>query len=470
MEYKWTALSNTTIGTLMASLDRNIVVIALPTIAIDLHTSILTLVWIALGYWIVTASVLLTFGRLADMFGRVKLYNIGFVLFTIGSALCSISYSGEQLIIFRLVQSIGAAFLFSNSAAIITDVFPEKERGKALGLNQISIVIGSVIGLTLGGFLTSYLGWRSIFWINIPIGLFASIWAFTKLKELGTINKEKIDWFGNITLFGGLILLLIAITFGSFQILNLFQIILFVLCSFILLLLFYIIEKKIDEPMFDFSLFKLKYFAHGIFAIFLNALARGAFTLVMAFYLQGPSMNLNPLNAGIYLIPISLSLAISAPISGWLYDRYNLRLIIPTGLLISAIGFLILTTIGPKISLYNGMLPLVLIGAGMGIFASPNRASIMSSVPPYRRGVAAGISTMLVMSGSSFSIGMVFLIFVQFMPSYQVQRIFVGSYTSISNSNLFINNFINSLHFIFFMSAMLMIISIIPPLLRKFTK
>ncbi len=454
----------------MASLDRNIVVIALPTIAIDLHTSVLTLVWIALGYWIVTASVLLTFGRLADMFGRVKLYNIGFVLFTIGSALCSISYSGEQLIIFRLVQSIGAAFLFSNSAAIITDVFPEKERGRALGLNQISIVIGSVIGLTLGGFLTSYLGWRSIFWINIPIGLFASIWAYTKLKELGTIKKEKIDWYGNITLFGGLILLLIAITFGSFQILNQFQIILFVFCSFIFLILFYIIEKKISAPMFDFALFKLKYFTFGTFAIFLNALARGAFTLVMAFYLQGPSMNLNPLNAGIYLIPISLSLAISAPISGWLYDRYNLRLIIPTGLLISSIGFLILTTIGPKISFYDEMLPLVLVGAGMGIFASPNRASIMSSVPPYRRGVAAGISTMLVMSGSSFSIGMVFLIFVQFMPLFQVQRIFVGSFTSISNSTLFINNFINSLHFIFFISAMLMIISIIPPVLRRFTK
>ena len=377
----------------MASVDRNIVVIALPTIAIDLHTSILTLVWIALGYWIVTASVLLTFGRLSDMFGRVKLYNIGFILFTIGSTLCSVSYSGEQLIIFRTVQSIGAAFLFSNSATIITDVFPEKERGRALGLNQISIVIGSVIGLTLGGFLTSYLGWRSIFWINIPIGLFASIWAYTKLKEFGTIKKEKIDWFGNITLFGGSILLLVAITFGSFQILNQLQIVLFVLCSLILFILFYIIEKKISEPMFDFSLFKLKYFTHGIFTIFLNALARGAFTLVMAFYLQGPSMNLTPLHTGMYLIPISLSLAIFAPISGWLYDKYNLRLIIPTGLLISAIGFLILTTIGPKISFYDVMLPLVLVGAGMGIFASPNRASIMSSVPSYRRGVASGIRT-----------------------------------------------------------------------------
>ena len=182
MQYKWIALSNTTIGTLMASLDRNIVVIALPTIASMLHASLITLVWIALGYWVVTASVLLNFGRLADMFGRVRLYNVGFVLFTVGSALCSIAYTGEQLIVFRIVQAIGAAFLFSNSAAILTDTFPENERGRALGLNQVSIVIGSVIGLTLGGFLTSYLGWRSIFWINIPIGAFATIWAYLKLR------------------------------------------------------------------------------------------------------------------------------------------------------------------------------------------------------------------------------------------------------------------------------------------------
>jgi MFS family permease len=186
------ALSNTTIGTLMASLDRNIVIIALPSIAYELHASLLTLVWIAIGYWVVTASVLLTFGRLADMFGRVKLYNMGFAVFTIGSALCSISSTGEQLIVFRVVQAVGAAFLFSNSAAIITDVFPENERGRALGLNQVSIVVGSVIGLALGGFLTSYLGWRSIFWINIPIGIFATFWAYSKLKELGTIKKEKI--------------------------------------------------------------------------------------------------------------------------------------------------------------------------------------------------------------------------------------------------------------------------------------
>src|SRR5690348_5703765 len=329
----------------MASLDRNIVIIALPNISSDLHTSLLTLVWIAMGYWVITAAVLLTFGRLADMFGRVKLYNLGFVVFTVGSALCSISVSGEQLIVFRAIQALGAAFLFSNSAAILTDAFPEMERGRALGLNQMAIVVGSVIGLAFGGFLTSYLGWRSIFWINIPIGIFATVWSYTELQELGTIRKEKIDWLGNATLSGGLLFLLIGITFGAFQIIDLFEISLFVIGGSSLLTLFYFIEKKVSKPMFDLSLFKLRLFTGGNIAIFLNSLARGSFSLVMAFYLQGPSMKLSPLNAGVYLIPVSLALAIFAPISGWLYDRYKLQIFTPLGLLISATGFLILTRI-----------------------------------------------------------------------------------------------------------------------------
>ena len=227
------------------------------------------------------------------------------VLFTVGSALCSIAYTGEQLIVFRIVQAFEAAFLFSNSAAILTDTFPENERGKALGLNQVSIVVGSVIGLTLGGFLTVYLGWRSIFWINIPIGVFATIWAYLKLRELGTIRREKIDWQGNVTLASGLLFILIGITFASFQIFTFVQNSFIIILGFALLIIFYFVEKHELRPMFDFSLFRIKLFTGGNIAIFLNALARGAFTLVMAFYLQGSSMNLSPLEAGIYLILVS---------------------------------------------------------------------------------------------------------------------------------------------------------------------
>lgn len=244
MNYKWITLSNTTIGTLMASLDRNIVLIALPTIALDLHTSFFTLVWIVLVYWLVTASVLLNFGRLSDMFGRVKLYNMGFALFTLGSGLCSISQTGEQLILFRIIQALGAAFLFSNSAAIINDTFAENERAKALGLNQTSIVVGSVIGLVLGGFLTSYLGWRSIFWVNLPIGIFATIWSYAKLRELGVIRKEKIDWLGNTTFAGGLSMILLGVTLATFKIINPYEIFLSIIGGFSASVIYHYREKK----------------------------------------------------------------------------------------------------------------------------------------------------------------------------------------------------------------------------------
>lgn len=450
----------------MASLDRNIVIIALPSIANELHTSLITLVWIAIGYWVVTASMLLTFGRLADMFGRVKLYNLGFALFTIGSGLCCVSQTGEQLIVFRIIQALGAAFIFSNSSAILSDSFPESERGKALGINQISIVVGSVMGLVIGGALTSYFGWRSIFWINIPIGIFATIWAFSKLKELGTIKKEKIDWLGNLLFAGGLISILLGITFGSFHLLNIFEITIFILAGISLLVLFYKNEKKVSFPMMDLSLFKLRLFTSSNIAIFFNSLARGAFTFVMVFFLQGPTMLLNPLESGIYLIPVSLALAIVAPITGWFYDKYRSQIISQTGLIVSAIGFILLATMGSRISYVDAILPLALIGAGMGIFTSPNRATIMNSVPPNRRGVAAGISTTLVMAGSAFSIGLVFLIFSALLPAEVVVVLFSGSTNSTNQDSIQFNDadldrFILSIHAIFIISAVLMVTSVL---------
>jgi EmrB/QacA subfamily drug resistance transporter len=470
----------------MASLDTNIIIIALPTIVSDIHVSLLTLVWIVLGYSLVTASILLNLGRLSDMFGRVKLYNIGFIIFTIGSALCSLSQTGEQLLLFRIIQSLGAAFLLSNSAAIITDAFPENERGEALGLNQISIVVGSVMGLVFGGFLTSYLGWRSIFWINIPIGVFATIWSHTKLRELGTIKKEQIDWIGNATFAIGLFLILVGITFGSFQILNSipFGMYLFIIVGLSLIGLFVFVERNVIKPMIDLSLFKMSSFIGGNISIFFNAIARGAFTLIMTFYLQGPTMRLSPLDAGVYLLPVSIALSIFGPFSGWLSDRYGSRVISPIGLFISAIGFFMLTSLGIKSTFIETLLPLAMIGAGMGIFASPNRASIMNSVPRYQRGIAAGTSTMFVLSGSTLSIGLAFLIMSHTMPLNYIESIFLGTMETTTKDNIkssnnnnsnnnnntksviTTTNFLSSLHYIFFLSAILMLISIIPSCIR----
>jgi len=496
----------------MASLDTNIIIIALPIIISDIHISLLTLIWIVLGYSLVTASILLNLGRLSDMFGRVKLYKLGFIIFTIGSAFCSISQTGEQLLLFRLIQSLGAAFLFSNSAAIITDAFPENERGKALGLNQISIVVGSVMGLLVGGILASTLGWRSIFWINIPIGIFAVVWCHSKLHELGTIKREKIDWIGNITLAIGLLFILIGITFGPFQILNNFPFGMYSIVSIGLLFigLFVIIELKVIKPMIDLSLFKIRSFLGGNISIFFNSIARGAFILIMTFYLQGPTMKLTPFEAGIFLLPVSIALSIFGPLSGWISDRYGSRAISSLGLLISSIGFFMLMNLGMKSIFTDTLLPLSLIGAGMGIFASPNRAAIMNAVPKYQRGIAAGTSTMFVLSGNTLSIGLAFLIMSNTMPVNYIESIFLGTIDTTSdhmtkndiinikdhnNNNKssvikqrnekinvknnkeinfialdttsIINNFLKSLHYIFLLSGILMLISIVPSYMKN---
>ncbi|MGB6534323.1 MAG: MFS transporter, partial [Candidatus Nitrosopolaris sp.] len=333
--------------------------------------------------------------------------------------------------------------------------------------NQTTIVVGSVVGLVFGGFLATYLGWRSIFWINLPIGIFATIWSHAKMKELGTIGKEKIDWLGNATFAGGLFLILLGVTFGSFKTINLFLTFLSIATGMSMLVFFTLIEKRVPRPMFDLSLFKIRIFTGGNIAIFLNALARGAFTLIMSFYLQGPSMKLSALNAGIYLIPVSIALATFAPLSGWLYDKYKLRMSAALGLLISSIGFFLLIKISATTSFYQIVLPLFLVGAGMGIFASPNRASIMTSVPIYRRGASAGISTSFVMTGNAFSIGLVFLIMTNVIPTHAAEQLFSSSFpTSSQFSTATVVKFLSSVRLIFFVSAIMMLASVIPSIIK----
>lgn len=478
--YKWIALSNTTLGTILASLDTNIIFIALPVISSELNASLNTMVWIVIGYSLVTASILLNFGRLSDIFGRVKLYRLGFTIFTLASALCSLSQTGEQLVLFRFIQAIGAAFIFSNSVAILTDAFPVNERGKALGINQVAIMFGSVLGLVLGGFLTSFLGWRSIFWINIPIGLIGIFLSYTNLKEIGSFKREKIDWLGNISFASGLFLILIAITFGSFGILsNLSSLFLLCIGSFSLLIIFPLIEKYVSKnyQLFDLSLFKIKTFLGGNMAILLNSIARGGFILLISFYLQSTFMNLSPFEVGIYFIPVSVTIAIFGPLSGWLSDKYGHRFFSGLGLFISGIGFLLLTQLEVRSSFIDLLLPFVLLGAGMGIFASPNRSSIMNSVPSNRRGVSASTGTTLFYIGRSLSIGLSFLILVGFLPSEEVKEIIYDFKTNDSPYSHFDSKeralstedigfteekFLDAIHIIFFVSAVIVFVSIIP--------
>jgi len=450
----------------MASLDTNIVLIALPTISRELKaTSFFDLLWVLLGYQLVNGSLLVNFGRLSDMFGRVRLYTFGFALFTASSALCSLAQTGEQLIAFRLLQGVGSAFLFSNSGAIITDAFPESERGKALGINQVSIVIGSLLGLVLGGVLTTLAGWQSIFYVNIPIGIFATVWSHYRLKELAEIRKgQKIDFLGNVTFAGGLATLLAAVTLYAVSLLDLDRFFLLLALGLALLSVFVFIEQRVKEPMLDLELFRIRLFSAGTVASLLNSLARGAVTLVLTFYLQGPSMGLNPLTAGVFLIPISVSLACLGPLSGHLSDKYGQRFFATLGLVVSIIGFLQLATIGRTVTFWQLAIPLAFVGAGMGLFQSPNRASIMNSVPAWARGIASGTSTTVLVAGMSFSIGLAFFVLTSNVPIADLQDIFVGG-TALSTAP-WVNSFIDSIHNVYYISTVFLLLGIIPSALR----
>ena len=467
MKYKWIVLSNTTVATLMAAIDTNIVLISLPTIGRQLpDTTATTLLWILLGYSLLTAVVLLNFGRLSDMFGRVRLYILGFAIFTIGSLLCGLSQTGLELVLFRLVQAVGAGFLFANSAAIITDAFPPNERGRALGINQISIVVGAVAGLILGGVITSTIGWRWIFFVNVPIGVFATLRARVDLKELALREEHpQIDWLGNVAFALGLTLVLAGVTLGALGDLDGTEAIGTAIAGGGMLLAFVWVESWVPSPMLDLSLFRNRVFSTSTTATLMNAIARGAFTFVLVFYLQGPPRYLDPFTAGLFLIPVSASLATFGPVSGWLSDRYGPTWFTIFGLLISASGFLWLGTIGPSDSFVQLTAPLILVGTGMGLFAAPNRATMMTAVPPNRRGVASGIGTTFLNTGATLSLGVTLVIMSTVVPRSALETILTGG--TVSGGSVGVAaGFLESIHLIFFVSAGLILLSLIPIGLR----
>ncbi|HTZ62339.1 MAG TPA: MFS transporter [Thermoplasmata archaeon] len=466
MKYKWLVLSNTTVATLMAAIDTNIVLISLPTIGRQLPgTNATTLLWILLGYSLLTAVVLLNFGRLSDMFGRVRLYVLGFAVFTVGSLLCGLSQTGVELVLFRLVQAVGAGFLFANSAAIITDAFPPNERGRALGINQISIVVGAVAGLILGGAITATIGWRWIFFVNVPIGLIATLRARADLRELAAQEERpRIDWAGNVAFALGLTVILAGVTLGALGDVDGDVAIALVVAGAIMLVGFVYIESRVESPMLDLSLFRSRVFSTTTTATLLNALARGAFTFVLVFYLQGPPRYLDPFTAGLFLIPVSASLATFGPISGWLSDRYGPTWFTVFGLILSAGGFLWLATIGAEDSFLQLTPPLVLVGAGMGLFAAPNRATMMTAVPPNRRGVASGIGTTFLNTGATVSLGLTLVIMSSVVPRSALEVILTGG--TISGGGTVAAGFLDSIHLIFLISAGLVLLSLVPIALR----
>ncbi len=468
MQYKYVVLTNTTIGAFMAILDSNIVLIALPTITSDLHATPFEAVWIIMGYILVTASLLMTFGRLSDIFGRVKLYNAGFALFTIGSALCSVAPNGTSLVLFRLVQGSGGALIFSNAAALLTDVFPATERGRALGLNQVAGTVGSVLGLALGGVLAgSFLGWRSIFWINIPVGAFATFWAYFKLKETGERRRgDRLDPLGNLLFSGGLTVFLVGLMLGALigwapEYLGLMAAGLLMIAAFVFA------ETKVKFPMMDLSLFRIRAFATGMASNLLATIARGGVSLVLVFYLQGVLL-LDAFTAGLWLIPFSVAFVTLGPLSGHLSDRLGSRGLATAGLLVSAaalfwFGLLPLPTSGSDY--VQLLVPMALAGAGGGLFVAPNVASIMNATPAPRRGIASGMSSTLVNTGFLLSLGLAFAVMAASVPTAVLQAIFSGASGGISP--VLEGRFIGSVHGLFLIMGFISLFAAVPAYMTK---
>ena len=467
MDYKYVVLTNTTIGAFMAVLDSNIVLIALPTITADLHASPFDAVWIIMGYVLVTASLLMTFGRLSDIFGRVRLYNLGFALFTIGSGLCSIAPSGTTLVLFRLVQGSGGALIFSNSAALLTDVFPPTERGKALGLNQVAGTVGSVLGLALGGVLAgSPLGWRSIFWINLPVGAFATVWAYSKLRETSERRRqEKLDPVGNLLFSGGLTVFLVGLMLGALLGWSVGYVGVMAL-GLLMMGAFVFVETKVGYPMMDISLFKIRAFTAGIASNLLASVSRGGVSLVLVFYFQGVLL-LDAFTAGIWLIPFSLAFVTLGPLSGYLSDKVGSRGLATAGLLIISLAlfWFALLPFGNATDYTQLLVPMVLAGAGGGMFVAPNVRSIMNATPAPRRGIASGMSSTLVNTGFLLSLGIAFAVMAASVPTSVLQAIFSGSNAAISPLEL--DAFVSSLHSLFLLLGFISLLAAVPAFMAR---
>jgi MFS family permease len=433
--YKWVALSNTTIGVLLATIDASIMLIAMPDIFRGIGLNPLApgnsfyLLWMIVGFLIVSSVLVVSLGRLGDMFGRVRMYNLGFVVYTAASLLLTVDPLHARggaiwLIVGRLAQGVGAAFLIANSAAILTDAFPPNQRGLALGINNIAGISGSFIGLILGGFLAP-IDWRLVFLISVPFGLFGTIWAYLKLEDRGVRHRAPIDWPGNITFALGLTLLMIGITYGiepanghsmgwtSPKVLSELGIGIFLLAAFC------VIEANVANPMFRLPLFKIRAFTAGTISSFLSAIGRGGLMFILIIWLQGIwlpehgySFTSTPLWAAIYMIPLTLGFLISGPLSGYLSDRFGARPFATGGMIGSATAFFLMTLLPVDFAYWQFALILLLNGLSMGAFASPNRASIMNSLPAAERGVGGGMSSTFQNSAQVLSIGIFFTLMI----------------------------------------------------------
>jgi len=503
VEYKWTVLTNTSLGAIIAAIDMTIVLISLPDIFRGLHinpgdpANFPFLLWTIIGYALVTAVVLVTIGRFSDIFGRVRLYKLGFLIFIVGTIACALSQNIIELILFRLFQGLGGAFLFANSAAIITDAFETKERGKALGINQISFLAGQFIGLIMGGLIAPY-GWQYIFWVTVPFAVVGYIWASINLKEMGTIDRsEKIDWLGNITFGLGLTAFLVGVTYilvpyGDQELGFLNPWVIFAIVSgLILLVVFVLIERRVSQPMFKLSLFRNREFSAGISSLFISAIARGGLLFMLVIWLQGIwlplhhfALEVTPFWSGIYMLPMTIGVLVMGPVSGILSDRYGQRLFIALGSAIVAVTFIGMAFMPFDVPYEYLAIALFFQGVGAGMFVAPNTSMIMSSAPAKDRGAASGMRATMQNVAQSVSMTVYFAILIialevnftgtvldKVPPTAALFSVFLGITPPGVNfatfSTVFAPIFMRSLALLFFISAGLSLVAGVLVIIRK---
>jgi MFS family permease len=433
--YKWVALTNTTVGVLLATVDSSIMLIAMPDIfrgiGLDplLPENSLYLLWMILGYLVTSSVLVVSVGRLGDLFGRVRMYNLGFVIYTFASFMLTIDWmTGHAgawwLIIWRIVQGVGGAFLVGNSGAILTDAFPGHQRGLALGINNVAGISGTFIGLVLGGLLAP-IDWRLVFLISVPAGLFGAIWSYRRLRDISTKTREPIDWLGNVTFAAGLILVMVGITHGIQPYGNQTMgwgspmVIGSLVAGVVLLTAFAVIETRVKSPMFRLPLFRIRAFTFGTLSTFLMALGRGGLMFMMIIWLQGIWLPLHgysfeetPLWAGIYMLPLTVGFLAAGPLSGILSDRFGARPFATGGMLGAALTFVLLMFLPIDFPYWAFALILLLSGLSQGSFASPNRAAVMNSLPARDRGAGGGMNSTFQNSAQVFSIGIFFSLMI----------------------------------------------------------
>ena len=441
--YKWWALSCTSLGMLMATINSGTLIIALPDLERALHTPLLELVWVILVYMIVSTVLVLTAGRLSDLFGRKKAYVAGFAVFTLASLAAGFAQSGGELIGARVIQGIGGAFLFANSVAIVTDAFPREELGLAMGTNSMVGGVGLVVGPVLGGALVA-LSWQWVFWFNVPLGLLGTLWAAFVLRELGSLDEERrLDPLGSMAYLIGVTGLVLELSRGGLD--GWTDPIVLAGFAFAILLLpvFVVVERRVRAPMLDLGIFCDRLFAAASGAALINGLSRFALLFLFVFYFQGPK-GYSPIEAGVRLAPLALAMLVTAPLAGRIADRRGSRLLAALGMTITAAGLAGMATLEASSPYWVAALWLALVGVGSGVFNSPNTSAMMGVVPKNRRGVAAGTRTMLQNTGAVISISFVLAIVTAGIPKTVLFRIFSGLATGLPQAQ--VNLFIANLH------------------------